>query len=88
MKKFIFILSTLIIISLSSCTQNQRAKQYGGTATVKLPQGKKLINVTWKEENLWYLTRDRKEGEKAEQYSFKEESSLGVIQGTVIFQEQ
>jgi len=88
MKKITFILSALIIISLSSCTENQIARQYGGTTTVKLPKGQKLVNATWKEQNLWYLTRNMKEGEKPEQHYFKEESNFGVMEGTVIFQEE
>jgi hypothetical protein len=89
MKKIFYLLSSfLVVISLSSCTQNEIAKKYGGTAIVKLPKGQKLVNTTWKEQNLWYLTRKMKEGEKPEQYFFKEESNFGVIEGTVIFQEE
>jgi uncharacterized lipoprotein YehR (DUF1307 family) len=88
MKKITFILSALIIISLSSCTQNEVAKRYGGTATIKLPRGQKLVNATWKDKSIWYLTRNMKEGEKAEQYYFQEESNLGIVQGTVIFKEE
>ncbi len=70
--------------SLGGCSDQTRAKSYGGTATIDLPAGKKLINATWKESsNIWYLVRDMREGETAESYEFKESSSLGIVEGTV-----
>ena len=70
------------LISLASCTQNSRAKSWGGTAEVVLPKGKKLVTATWKESNLWYLTKDMTEDDIAETYEFKEESGYGVMEGT------
>lgn len=69
MKK-IFIL--LFILSLFvSCTDEQMAKNWGGTATVELPENVKLINVTWKEnDDLWLLTRKMKADEKADTLEF------------------
>lgn len=80
----------LIVMTLAAvgCTENQRAKSFGGTATVNLPAGKKLVNATWKETSLWYLTRPMRADEKAETYEFAENSNFGVIEGKVIFVEQ
>ena len=86
MKKIIATL--ILIITLSACTENQRAKSFGGTSTIKITKGHKLIDATWKGEDLWYLIRKRKSNETIESYVFKEESSFGLIQGKVIFQEQ
>lgn len=33
------------IIFLTSCTENIRTKQWGGTATITLPAGQKLIKT-------------------------------------------
>ena len=63
-------------------------KKFGGTITMEIPVDKKLMNVTWKDSNIWYLVRDRKEGEKAETYQFMESSNLGVLQGTVVIKEK
>lgn len=30
------------------CTENQRAKNFGGNINYTLPSGAKLVNVTWK----------------------------------------
>lgn len=81
MKKVI--LSAIAIIALStSCTENSRVKAFGGEGTINLPQGRKLVNVTWKETEVWYLTRPMHKDEIAETYQFQEESSWGMIEGT------
>lgn len=86
MKKTLFVLS-LIAMWLTSCTQNQRAKEWGGTAEMTLPAGQKLVVATWKEDHLWTLTRPMHTNETAETYNFKETSSWGVIQGEYIIHE-
>jgi hypothetical protein len=86
MKKTIFLMLGLAMI-LGSCTQNQRAKQWGGTANYTLECNKKLIEVTWKGDQMWFLTREMKDDEVAETYQFKEESSYGIMEGTVVIKE-
>ena len=75
-------LSLVLGMSLLSCTENSRVKNWGGEGTIRLPKGKKLVNVTWKETEVWYLTRDMDSNDVAETYQFHEESSYGVIEGT------
>lgn len=81
-------LSCIIFGVLLACTSNDNAKNYGGTSYVKVEPGRKFINVTWKDNNLWVLTRKMKEGEKPEEYEFKETSDYGVWEGKLIIQEQ
>ena len=78
-KVFLVVLSGMF---LTSCTENERVKSWGGEGTIKLPKGKKLINVTWKETQVWYLTREMDSNDIAETYEFHEESSYGVVEGT------
>ena len=85
MKK-LFILA-IAAIAFTSCTENQRAKNFGGTATVNLEPNRKLVTVTWKEDQIWYLTRPMDSTDKAESYKFQEESSWGMIEGTVVISE-
>jgi hypothetical protein len=77
-------LSVLIASSLifAACTENTRVKNWGGEGTLNLPAGRKLINVTWKENQIWYLTRPMNSSDNAETYHFHEESSWGVMEGT------
>lgn len=78
------ILTLIVLICLfSGCTSNSRAKNWGGTDTVKLPKGQKFINVTWKDNNLWYVSRPMKSDEQAESYTFQEISPWGIVEGTV-----
>ena len=86
MKK-LFLL-TFLVIGMMSCTRQQMAKEFGGNYTVNLPVGQKLINVTWKEKELWYLTRDRHQNEPIETYTFKEDSNWDVMEGTVTIVER
>lgn len=60
----------------------------GGTTTVELPVDHKLFDVTWKKDNLWYATRPMRADETPETYTFKEDSSFGIFEGTVIFVER
>lgn len=97
MKKLTFSLISVWLIGLlmlvvailsSGCTDNVRAKLYGGTMKRQLPKNQKLMMVTWKEGgNLWILTRPMRTNEMTETYTFQEDSTMGLIQGTVIIQE-
>ncbi|MDF2534009.1 MAG: hypothetical protein K0R18_166 [Bacillales bacterium] len=81
----LIILANLAIGALVGC--NSVAKKMGGTINVDLPKGQKLVNVTWKDANLWYLTKQMKDGDIAETYEFKEDSNFGIVEGKVIFKE-
>lgn len=80
MKKLFAI--ALVAISLASCTENSQVKNWGGEGTINLPKGRKLINITWKESEIWYLTRPMDSTDVAQTYQFHEESSFGVMEGT------
>ena len=77
----------LLAVGAVSCTANMRAKSLGGTATEQLADNVKLVNITWKDDNLWVLTRPMNESDKAETYEFKESSSFGLVNGKVIIKE-
>ncbi len=87
MKTTAIILSVFAFLAVFGCTQQQRAKSFGGTSTENLPPNRKLINVTWKDDHLWYLTRPMVASDTAETYEFKESSSYGFLNGTVILKE-
>lgn len=76
-----------LAITVTSCTEQEMAKEFGGKAEVKLPKGQKLVTVTWKEVNLWYLTRPMRATDTAETYVFREESNFGIWEGQVTITE-
>lgn len=86
MKKKLAVLAAAAFVLLG-CS-NMVAKSYGGTVNIDLPVGEKLAEVTWKDNNLWYLTRPMREGEEAETWTFQEKSNYGVMEGKVILKEK
>jgi len=67
-------------------------KRIGGTTTIELPTGKKLVpyTVQWEPNgsHIWYLTEDAEPGYQPKAYTFHESSNLGILEGTIIFQEK
>lgn len=90
MKRNLFIIGLILIVimALSACTDNQMAKNFGGSMTVEVAPDRKLVNLTWKDDELWVLERQRKAGEQPDTYMFEEHSSFGVIQGKVVIVEK
>ena len=87
MKTLITVIAISFCLFIIGCTEKERARSFGGVVTEKLPVGQKLVVVTWKEGNLWTLTRKMKETETPETYEFTESSAYGVMQGKVIITE-
>ena len=85
MKKtnILLVLTFFCAFVIGGCTQNQRAKGFGGTANQALPPNMKLVTATWKNDDLWVLTRPMHTNEVPEAYVFQEYSSFGIMQGTV-----
>lgn len=80
MKKTIIVACAIF---LSSCSGNNRAKNYGGSMKIKLPKGQKLMTITWKDESLWYLTRPMTSADTPCTTTFQENSPKGIVEGTV-----
>jgi hypothetical protein len=74
------ILSFCIGLTLISCTDNQRARSFGGTEEVKLKTNEIVLNITWKGSEMWICTKDT----LSNIVYFREKSNWGVIEGTVI----
>lgn len=89
MKKIcsLFIILIMSCFIMSGCS-NYVAKTWGGTTSIKLEPNKKLMMITFKDNNLWILTRQKKANETSECYEFKEQSNIGILEGTVNICEQ
>jgi len=91
MKKSIIAILFIASMLLMSCTENARTRTFGGTQTVDLPKGQRLITATWKEtslwSSLWYLTEPMPEGYQPTPKTFQESSGYGMMEGKVIFYE-
>lgn len=86
MKKILIIM--ILVMVLTGCTEQDFTRDFGGDMVITLEAGEKLEEITWKDYNLWYLTRPMREGEKPETHIFRESSEFGVYEGTVTIIEQ
>jgi hypothetical protein len=83
MKKIFGILMLVALFAIIGCTENQRAKNWGGDMELILEPNQKLVNITWKEADMWVLTRPMTDSDSAEIYKFSENSDYGVMEGTI-----
>lgn len=83
----IILLAVITLGMFSSCTENVRARAWGGTQDITLPSGQRVVNVTWKEANLWILTRTDTTV-KPSTYIFAEKSNFGMWEGQINLIEQ
>lgn len=79
MKATKILFAIIIVIISASCTQNSRARNFGGKEEMKLKDNERLINITWKDTDMWLLTEDTITKVKY----FRESSSFGVWEGEI-----
>lgn len=70
----------ITLLAMTSCTDNQRARSFGGTETIKIDPNERFINLTWKQDDIWVIVQDTVTGE----IYAKEKSSFGIMQGKVV----
>lgn len=88
MKKISFAITFgFLMLICCSCTENARTRKFGGTSVVDLDPGQKLIEVTWKDNDLWYLTEPMESKYEAKTKVFQEISQFGIMEGKIIFHE-
>lgn len=81
MKKFL--LGTFLVLSIGLTGCQMAAKNFGGSITIDLDPNQKLEEITWKDDDLWYLTRPMTSDDNAETHTFQQSKDLGVFEGTV-----
>lgn len=88
MKKVMFTAAiAALIFGFASCTEQSRVKTFGGSMTVELEPGEKLMMATWKNDNLFYLTEPMEEGYQPKTKTFRESSAFGVMESKITFVE-
>lgn len=91
--KLIFVLMILLVVNtITLAVINRKNEEWKPeTEEIFIEPNERLVDVVWKEKSLWLLTREMKENEEAENYEFKENSSLKngiVIHETKMTEEQ
>lgn len=85
MKRILFILFT--ILCLTSCDQII-TRTMGGTTKIELEPGEKLLECTWKGDEIWYLVEPMDSDYIPKTKIFKESSKADILEGKVIFYEK
>ena len=85
MKKILFVFT--LVLCLCSCEQSI-IRSFGGTMKIELESGEKLIEATWKGDDIWYLVEPMDSDYTPKQKTLKESSRAGIIEGKVIFIEK
>ena len=77
--KIIISLTILISVFILSACEQSITRNFGGHSTQSIPAGTTLMNITWKQDNMWILYHDPKTGNCV----FQESSNMGILQGSV-----
>jgi hypothetical protein len=83
MKKKILTLALVAGMALGLCGCQATTRSWDGSMTLELEPNQKLEEITWKDDDIWYLTRPMTEDDVAETHTFQQSSEFGVFEGTV-----
>ena len=62
--------------------------RYGVSSVVNLRRGERLVGASWRDSNLWILTRVARDGESPGEYVFREVSRMGWFEESVTVRER
>ena len=82
-KKILAVTAIIGVLAFGATGCQAVTKSLGGNTTLELKPNEKLEEITWKDDDLWYLTRPMTEDDIAETHTFKQSSNMGVFEGTV-----
>ena len=74
-------------VMLTSC-ENLVTRNFGGSQTIELEKGQRLVEITFKDNDLWILTEPMDSDYVPKTKTFYEDSNLGVMQGKITIVEQ
>lgn len=86
MRKFLTVSLVLItMLATFSCTDNQRARNLGGTMKINVEHGYKVTMATWKGENLFYMIEKMDSSYVPTEKILVEDASWGIVETKVKF---
>ncbi len=80
MKKIILLAA--MVAMLTGCDQYY-TRNFGGKSTIELDKGQRLVEITWKESNIWILTEPMDSDYIPKTKTFYENSCLGTLEGKI-----
>ena len=81
-----FLILCFAALALASC-QNMGTRSFGGSSEIHLEKGQRLLEITWKNSDLWILTEPMDSSYIPKVKKFYEKSDLGVLEGTITIYE-
>ena len=88
MKKILTFISLVICICcISSCTEQERTRRFGGTTTIDVEPGYRVMMATWKGKDLFYMVEEMPDDYVPHDKTLIESSSYGIIESKIIFKE-
>lgn len=88
MKKSQVVLLMLILVFLFIGFGNISNSFNRDVMNITLKTNQKLINVSWKDKNMWILTKEMESTDVAETYNFEEYSKYGILDGKLTINEK
>ena len=82
-KKVLAVVAIVSVLAFGITGCQNVTKSWGGSTTLNLDPNEKLEEITWKDDDLWYLTRPMTEDDVAEIHKFKQSDNFGLFEGTV-----
>ena len=75
----------ILLLTFTGCTRQMMTREWGGKMEINLPAGQELMMATWKDNDLFYLTRPMSPDYTPVTKTFQESSSFGIMESTVYF---
>lgn len=72
-------------MTLTSCTEQERARQFGGTVKIQVEPGQKVMMATWKNNDLFYMVEPMEDDYIPKTKKLVESSSWRVMESEIIF---
>ena len=80
----LFMMIVVLLVAIcKSCSNQSMTKNWGGEMDMYLDPNRKLVEVAWKDDSIWYLTKPMTDDDIAEEYEFAESDAIGLLEGTL-----
>ena len=81
------IVAAMIVACLCSC-KNLMTRNFGAYQEIKLEKGQRLVEITFKDNDLWILTEPMDSDYVPKTKTFYEDSNFGMMEGKITIVEQ
>lgn len=77
------IIALFVTALLTACTEQTMTRNFGGNQEIELGKGQRLVELTWKDNNLWILTEPMDSDYVPKTKTFYEISEWGAWEGFI-----